>query len=153
MNVWRTIETLLTSSKNISEAASDGTLRVVGAFFDVMSGSVQMMGQHPSHSELIKLTPSGDVVRTAEEKPVPAEEAATMLYSGNKRYSNGRGGFNQLSGDEKLLKQLSEGGQNPVAVIVGCADSRAPIEMLFDMRPGDLFVLRNAGNTCASNKG
>ena len=76
-----------------------------------------------------------------------------MLYSGNKRYSNGRGGFNQLSGDEKLLKQLSEGGQNPVAVIVGCADSRAPIEMLFDMRPGDLFVLRNAGNTCASNKG
>ena len=40
-----------------------------------------------------------------------------------------------MAGDEKLLKQLSEGGQNPVSVVVGCADSRAPIEIIFDMRP------------------
>jgi len=153
MNVWRTIETLLTNSQNICLAAKDGSLRVIGAFFDAVTGAVQIMGQHPSHDELIKEVPSGDIVRTADMSAVPAEEAATMLYSGNKRYSAGKGGFNQLNGDDRLLKQLSEGGQNPVSVVIGCADSRAPIEILFDMRPGDLFVLRNAGNTCASNKG
>ena len=32
------------------------------------------------------------------------------------------------------------------------ADSRAPVEILFDMRPGDLFVLRTAGNALAKAK-
>ena len=153
MNVWRTVETLLSSSKTINEAAADGRLRVVGALLDVSSGAVQLMGQHPSLAELVKSTPSGDVVRTAEDAPVPAAEAAAMLYAGNLRYASGKGGYNQFFGDQKLLCKLCESGQNPVSVIIGCADSRAPIEMLFDMRPGDLFVLRNAGNTCASNKG
>ena len=38
-------------------------------------------------------------------------------------------------------------------MVFGCADSRAPIEILFDVRPGDLFVLRNAGNTCTDSTG
>jgi carbonic anhydrase len=38
-------------------------------------------------------------------------------------------------------------GQNPYAVLIGCADSRCPLEIMFDAEPGDLFVLRNAGNT------
>jgi len=37
-------------------------------------------------------------------------------------------------------------GQNPVAVIVGCSDSRVPPELLFDQGIGDLFVVRVAGN-------
>ena len=38
-------------------------------------------------------------------------------------------------------------GQQPHTAIIGCADSRAPLETVFDAMPGDLFVLRNAGNT------
>ena len=34
------------------------------------------------------------------------------------------------------------------ASVPGCADSRVPLETVFDALPGDLFVLRNAGNTC-----
>jgi carbonic anhydrase len=74
------------------------------------------------------------------------------LFSGNKRYATGNGGALQTM-DEALMKQLDTAGQNPVAIILGCADSRAPIEILFDVRPGDLFVLRNAGNTCGAGKG
>lgn len=37
-------------------------------------------------------------------------------------------------------------GQNPVAAIVGCADSRVPPEILFDQGVGDLFIIRIAGN-------
>ncbi len=38
-----------------------------------------------------------------------------------------------------------ESGQNPVAAVLGCADSRVPVELLFDTGFGDLFVVRNAG--------
>lgn len=37
-------------------------------------------------------------------------------------------------------------GQNPVAVILGCSDSRVPPEIIFDQGLGDLFVVRLAGN-------
>jgi carbonic anhydrase len=38
-------------------------------------------------------------------------------------------------------------GQTPFAVIVGCSDSRVPPELLFDRGLGELFIVRNAGNT------
>ncbi len=37
-------------------------------------------------------------------------------------------------------------GQKPFAVILGCSDSRVPIETLFDQEPGNIFVVRVAGN-------
>ena len=36
--------------------------------------------------------------------------------------------------------------QPPHTAIIGCADSRVPMETIFDALPGDLFVLRNAGD-------
>lgn len=44
-------------------------------------------------------------------------------------------------------------GQAPHTAIIGCADSRAPLETVFDAMPGDIFVLRNAGNTCTHAEG
>lgn len=38
-------------------------------------------------------------------------------------------------------------GQVPFAVLVGCSDSRVPPELLFDTGLGELFIVRNAGNT------
>src|SRR5215471_5727536 len=46
---------------------------------------------------------------------------------------------------DDVLQQLAE-GQRPVVIIVGCADSRVPPELLFDQGVGDLFVVRVAGN-------
>jgi len=51
------------------------------------------------------------------------------------------------------LKSLAADGQSPLAAVIGCADSRVPIEILFDAQPGHLFVLRNAGNTCMCAEG
>jgi carbonic anhydrase len=38
-----------------------------------------------------------------------------------------------------------EEAQHPLAAVLGCADSRVPVELLFDTGFGDLFVVRNAG--------
>lgn len=43
-------------------------------------------------------------------------------------------------------------GQEPFAIILGCSDSRAPAEILFDQGLGDLFVIRVAGNIVASSQ-
>eukprot|EP00931_Biecheleriopsis_adriatica_P023005 TRINITY_DN1463_c0_g1_i9.p1 TRINITY_DN1463_c0_g1~~TRINITY_DN1463_c0_g1_i9.p1 ORF type:complete len:232 (+),score=47.33 TRINITY_DN1463_c0_g1_i9:22-696(+) len=52
-----------------------------------------------------------------------------------------------------MRRALVEHGQAPHTAIIGCADSRCPLETLFDAMPGDLFVLRNAGNTCTHAEG
>jgi carbonic anhydrase len=38
-------------------------------------------------------------------------------------------------------------GRRPIAAVLGCADSRVPVELVFDPGFGNLFVVRNAGNT------
>merc|ERR1712050_624914 len=50
-------------------------------------------------------------------------------------------------------KALAEHGQLPFVTVIGCADSRCSIELLFDVQPGDVFVLRNAGNSCTHAEG
>jgi carbonic anhydrase len=44
-----------------------------------------------------------------------------------------------------LVRRLA-GGQSPYATVVACADSRVPVEILFDHDPGEIFVVRLAGN-------
>eukprot|EP00128_Syssomonas_multiformis_P012890 Colp12_sorted_trinity150504_noHs@15171 len=51
----------------------------------------------------------------------------------------------------KHIQTLST-GQNPVAAVLGCADSRAPIELAFDQGFGDLFVCRIAGNLATNEE-
>merc|ERR1712187_667740 len=80
-----------------------------------------------------------------------AEEALGMLKEGNLRYVEGRP--LERSFDADARRALAQYGQNPFATIIGCADSRCPLEILFDVQPGDIFVLRNAGNTCIHAEG
>ena len=58
--------------------------------------------------------------------------------------------------DKRLLKELVEKGQKPIATIVSCSDSRVPVEVIFNqLKPGTFFVVRVAGNVVsdASVKG
>jgi carbonic anhydrase len=43
-------------------------------------------------------------------------------------------------------------GQTPFAAILGCSDSRVPVELVFDQGLGDLFVIRVAGNIVAPSQ-
>merc|ERR1712187_544945 len=90
-------------------------------------------------------------VRTQADASVPAGEALEMLKEGNLRYVEGRPLERNFHADAR--QALAQHGQNPFATVIGCADSRCPIEILFDVQPGDIFVLRNAGNTCTHAEG
>ena len=73
----------------------------------------------------------------------PEDEVLRRLLEGNQRFVKGETTSPRRSpGDFRPLAE----GQRPIAVIVGCADSRVPPELLFDQGVGDLFVVRVAGN-------
>lgn len=76
------------------------------------------------------------------------EKALERLYAGNRRFASG----NSLAVRRDLdhVKAVAN-RQTPFAAFLGCADSRVPIEIVFDQGFGDLFVTRIAGNI-ASNE-
>ncbi|MGI9250726.1 MAG: carbonic anhydrase [Pseudohongiellaceae bacterium] len=75
-------------------------------------------------------------------KPIPtADEALQRLRQGNQRFQNGV----PTPGNAKSRSTLTN-TQQPFAIILGCSDSRVPVELIFDQGPGDLFVVRVAGN-------
>lgn len=90
-------------------------------------------------------------IRTASSTPLTAEAALHELKAGNRRFVDNCS--ERLSRPFELRRELAHNGQNPMAVVIGCADSRCPVEIAFDAQPGDIFVLRNAGNACPCGEG
>jgi carbonic anhydrase len=83
------------------------------------------------------------VPRTFAPDAISPEDALDRLRDGNRRF---------VSGEGNALRRWHPGladGQSPFAVVLGCADSRAPAEYVFDQGLGDLFVIRVAGNIVA----
>ena len=76
------------------------------------------------------------------QRSVSLDEAIRMLKEGNERFIAGKSVNCNLLAQVRATAQ----GQAPFAAIVGCIDSRAPPELVFDQRIGDMFVARIAGN-------
>jgi carbonic anhydrase len=81
---------------------------------------------------------------------IPAVEALDRLRDGNRRFASG------TRGDDSLVSRTWRSelvdAQKPFAVILGCSDSRVPVEIVFDQGLGDLFVIRVAGNIVAPSQ-
>ena len=52
----------------------------------------------------------------------------------------------RLRHEQDRYRGLAETGQSPQTLVIGCCDSRVSPEVIFDARPGELFVIRNVGN-------
>jgi carbonic anhydrase len=52
----------------------------------------------------------------------------------------------RLPAEQSRLRALAETGQRPEIMVIGCCDSRVSPEVIFDARPGELFVARNVAN-------
>jgi carbonic anhydrase len=72
------------------------------------------------------------------------DAALKELMDGNQRYVDGQ--LNSLNEDLSILKARTAEKQEPFAAVLSCADSRVPVELVFDQSIGHVFVVRVAGN-------
>ena len=85
--------------------------------------------------------------QSASKAPETPEEAMKLLIDGNRRFAEGK--TISSNRDMSRVREVAN-GQKPFAAFLGCADSRVPIEIVFDQGFGDLFVTRIAGNVASS---
>jgi carbonic anhydrase len=71
----------------------------------------------------------------------PADELADLL-AGNRRFVTGQ----PIHGHEVTAAAAASGGQQPHAVLLGCIDSRVPLEAIFDQTFGSICVVRSGGH-------
>jgi carbonic anhydrase len=86
-------------------------------------------------------TGSGSLTKEQRDRLTPAQVVAE-LKQGNERFRTGK----LVPRDYRDQQRMSAAGQFPSAVVLGCIDSRAPAEILFDTGIGDTFNARIAGN-------
>lgn len=77
-------------------------------------------------------------------EPRTPEAALQRLVEGNRRFKADQ--ITSLEQDLKLLKEHTVEKQEPFAAVLSCADSRVPVELIFDQTIGHIFVTRVAGN-------
>jgi carbonic anhydrase len=82
--------------------------------------------------------------RDTIQRPETPERALQLLVEGNQRFVDQK--LISFQEDLDILKADSEEHQEPFAAILSCADSRVPVELVFDQSIGHLFVVRVAGN-------
>ena len=78
---------------------------------------------------------------------VSAAEALRRLREGNANFAANARGTGTLITAARRGKLTA--AQEPFAIVLGCSDSRVPVELVFNQGPGDLFVIRVAGNIVA----
>jgi carbonic anhydrase len=82
--------------------------------------------------------------------PNTYDSALAALRAGNQRFAENQSIHPHL--DKALSARLSAEGQFPLAAVLSCSDSRAPVELIFDMGLGDLFVIRAAGGVAGPDQ-
>jgi carbonic anhydrase len=87
--------------------------------------------------------PANEPAATAAPQTTAPQTPLQQLIAGNERYATGHLLHPRL--DEDRRTEVAQ-GQHPIAIVVGCSDSRVPPEIVFDQGLGDIFVVRLAGN-------
>lgn len=81
------------------------------------------------------------MTREARDRLSP-QQILQRARDGNRRFLRGE----ELDRDVRHDMRITAEGQHPAAVVLGCIDSRAPAELVFDLGIGDVFNARVAGN-------
>ncbi len=115
-------------------------------------------GAHADHADGQAPEAAGHGVAGSPDELTPtyfgqtpdADTALTILRDGNARWVSGN--TQNPRSDESTRRDTAENGQHPFAAILTCADSRLPVERVFDRGVGELFVIRVAGNVVAETE-
>ena len=95
--------------------------------------------------EFMELVASSSALAQSTLTP---EMALKELLEGNKRFVAGN--LTSFEQDLAILRNHTSEKQQPFAAVLACADSRVPVELIFDQTIGHIFVTRNAGNITTS---
>jgi carbonic anhydrase len=82
--------------------------------------------------------------RLAAQSKLTPDAALQELVAGNQRFAANE--LTSVAHDLTILKEHTVDKQEPFAAVLACADSRVPVELLFDQTIGHIFVTRVAGN-------
>jgi carbonic anhydrase len=108
----------------------------------------EMAGDWTRRQFVAGLAAAGVVARGSvpalAQSELTGEAAIRELLAGNERYIAGK--ITSFPEDLKILKEKTVLKQEPFAAVLSCADSRVPVEILFDQSIGHVFVARVAGN-------
>ena len=88
----------------------------------------------------------GDPRSVAAQTALSPDAALARLTEGNARFVQGK--LTSFDEDLVILKEHTVAKQGPFAAVLSCADSRVPVELVFDQSIGHVFVSRVAGNVC-----
>jgi carbonic anhydrase len=86
--------------------------------------------------------------RASAQSQLTPDAALQRLLEGNQRFVDRR--MTSFDEDLAILKQNTVAKQEPFAAVLACADSRVPVELVFDQSIGHMFVVRVAGNIATS---
>lgn len=85
---------------------------------------------------------------TDDTRPKNGIDVLAVLKEGNARYVDSLTSTDPMTQKRPELVSI----QNPSAIILGCSDARVPVEIVFDQKLGELFVIRVAGNVVAPSQ-
>ena len=104
---------------------------------------LKLIGFKQHYQELDDAVLNIDISTRDLQSKLKPSDVLKLLKEGNQRFVRNE----RLQRDiYRQIRVTADEGQHPIAAVLGCMDSRAPTEMLFDVGIGDLFSLRIAGN-------
>ncbi len=103
--------------------------------------SVSLRGFRKQYSLQDEIQFADYSTRELQDRVTP-EQVLEILREGNRRFYTG----NRLARDLGRQVNATAAGQNPLAVVLSCIDSRVPAELVLDLGIGDIFSVRVAGN-------
>jgi len=100
------------------------------------------VGLKEKYSRFDEQVPFADYSSRELQNSIKPGDVLDLLKAGHQRFLDGR----PLVRDLRRQAGATAAGQFPIAAVLGCIDSRAPVEHIFDLGLGDAFVARIAGN-------
>jgi carbonic anhydrase len=108
----------------------------------LFEGAASFLALAPAARVYAQAAAAGAALTKEQRDAMTPEQVVAELKKGNERFRAGK----MLHRDFPAQQRASAAGQYPAAVVLGCVDSRAPAEILFDVGIGDTFNARIAGN-------